>query len=82
MNERAPMICEVCKAPMAQELQDYIVELEGEQLMIEDVPIWVCEQCGYSFTEEAVIEAVEDMLEHMDTVTADDAADEEEQAAS
>lgn len=69
MREQIPqVICDVCKAPMVQENQDYVVELEDGELLIEDVPIWVCEQCGNSFVEEDVIAAVEDMLEHMDTV--------------
>lgn len=67
-EEVAPAICEICKAPMVQELQDYKVDTDGGQLLIEEVPIWVCEQCGYSFVEEDVIAAIEDMLDHMDTV--------------
>lgn len=67
-DEESPVICEICKAPMVQELQDYKIDTEFGQLLIEEVPMWVCEQCGYSFVEEDVIAAVEDMLEHMDTV--------------
>ena len=63
--------CEICKAPMEETLQDYVVEQDGQQVLVEDVPIWVCEQCGYTEVEEEIIEAVEDMLDHMDTVLAD-----------
>lgn len=72
MTERAPVTCEICKAPMVQERQDYKVDTDAGQLLVEEVPIWVCEQCGYSFIEEDVIAAVEDMLEHMDTVVTDE----------
>ena len=72
MSSNVVMTCEVCKAPMVQEQQDYVVEVEDGELLLEDVPIWVCEQCGYSFVEDEVIEAVEDMLEHMDTVASDE----------
>lgn len=68
MSSNTVMTCEVCRAPMVQEHQDYVVEMDEGELLLEDVPIWVCEQCGYSFVEDEVIEAVEDMLEHMDTV--------------
>lgn len=64
--------CPVCKAPMEQVLQDYIVELDDQEVVVEDVPIWVCEQCGFDEVEEEVIEAVEDMLAHMDTMLADE----------
>lgn len=63
--------CEICKAPMVLELQDYVVEVDGQELLVEEVPIWVCEQCGYTVVEDEVISAVEDLLEHMDTVVAD-----------
>ena len=82
-EEKEPIACEICKAPMVEELQDYLVEFEGQQITVEDVPIWVCEQCGYTFVEEDVAEAVEDMLEHMDTVVADTSTDvDAEQATS
>ena len=63
--------CEICKAPMEETLQDYVVDKDGQQVLVEDVPIWVCEQCGYTEVEDEIIEAVEDMLEHMDTVLAE-----------
>lgn len=64
---------------MVQELQDYTVEADGDQILVEDVPIWVCEQCGYSEVEEEVVEAIEDMLEHMDTVLEDEGLGGEEE---
>lgn len=69
--------CEICKAPMEETLQDYIKEIDGQQILVEDVPIWVCEQCGYHEVEEEIIEAVEDMLEHMDTVISDQEQEDE-----
>jgi len=71
-EQTVPMICEICKGTMVQELQDYVVETDEGQLLVEDVPIWVCEQCGYSFVEDDVIDAVEDMLNHMGTVVSDE----------
>ena len=67
--------CEICKAPMETELQDYIVMVDDEEVTVEDVPIWVCPQCGHTHVEEEVIEAIEDMLEHLDTVSDDDEED-------
>ncbi|MFW6184570.1 MAG: YgiT-type zinc finger protein [Chloroflexota bacterium] len=71
-EEERIVICEICKAPMGQELQDYVVEWHGQEVVVEDVPLWVCEQCGYTLVEDEVIEAVEDMLEHMETVLSDE----------
>ena len=58
---------------MVEEFQDYTVEVDGDQILVEDVPIWVCEQCGFSEVDSDVVEAVEDMLAHMDTVLTDQA---------
>ena len=63
--------CEICKGIMIQELQDYTVETDGQELLVEDVPVWVCQQCGYMVVEDEVVSAVEDLVEHMDTVVAD-----------
>ena len=56
------MKCTVCKGNMMQESTNYKTEINGEELLIEDVPIWVCEQCDSSFLDDEVIEAIEDML--------------------
>ena len=77
--EEKTRTCDICKGTMVQELQDYTVEADGDQILVEDVPIWVCEQCGYSEVEEEVVEAIEDMLEHMDTVLEDEGLGGEEE---
>jgi YgiT-type zinc finger domain-containing protein len=60
---------------MEESLQDYIVPVEdGDDIVVEDVPIWVCEQCGYNEVDEDVVATIEDMLDHMDEML-DDAAD-------
>lgn len=64
--------CPICKAPMEETLQDYVVSRdEGDDIIMEDVPMWVCEQCGYSEVEEEVAATIEDMLEHIDEMLDD-----------
>ena len=65
------MKCPYCKGDMFQEEATYIVEHEGEQLQLEGVPTWVCESCEATIVEDEVAEAIEDMLDHLDTVQAD-----------
>ena len=62
------MKCPYCNAPMAEELLDYIVEIDGQEIKLEAVPTRVCDICDHTEVEEEVIEAVEDMLSHLDTV--------------
>ena len=63
------MRCPYCKAPMVEEEMVYVVQMEdGQELRLEDVPTWVCEICDHTIVDEDVIAAVEDMLEHLDTL--------------
>jgi YgiT-type zinc finger domain-containing protein len=74
VTEEVSKPCPVCKAPMEETLQDYVVTLEdGGEVTLEDVPMWMCEQCGYSEVEDEVVATIEDLLEHMDEML-DDAA--------
>lgn len=65
-------VCEICKGIMEEELSDYTVDYGGEQLLIEDVPTWVCTQCDHTYVEDDIIEAVEDLLSHLDEVADDE----------
>ena len=56
------MRCEFCNGHMEQQLRDFTVTRGGQQLLIEDVPTWVCERCDEIVVEEEVGMAVEDML--------------------
>ena len=56
------MKCPACKAKMDQEIADYTTDLNGEEIVLEDVPIWVCPQCGAVEIDPEVQEALEDML--------------------
>jgi YgiT-type zinc finger domain-containing protein len=71
------MKCPYCKADMVEEMLSYTVDYEGQTLTLEGVPTWVCEACDATLVDDEVIEAVEDMLEHLDTVQ-QGASDEEE----
>ncbi len=75
MTEEGVKPCPVCKAPMEETPQDYVAKLEdGREVTLEDVPMWACDQCGYSEVEDDVVATIEDMLEHMDEML-DDAAE-------
>ena len=74
--------CDVCKSPMDEDVTDFVVEMDGEQLTLEDVPVWVCPQCDSVIVDEDIIEAVEDMLAHLDEVMADANGDRPNDASS
>lgn len=47
---------------MALEMQNYKAVFGEEAVLVEDVPTWVCDQCGETAVDDDVIEAVEEML--------------------
>lgn len=65
------MNCEFCKAPMTAIEQDITAEHGEEPIVIENAPVWLCEQCDNMVMEDDVIEAIEDMLAHLDTVSSE-----------
>ena len=71
------MKCDVCKGSMVQECSSYKTELNGEEVIIEDVPVWVCQQCDATLLDDDVIEAIEDMLKSLAGGLADEEAPEE-----
>ncbi|MFN2137584.1 MAG: YgiT-type zinc finger protein [Candidatus Promineifilaceae bacterium] len=72
--------CPICKGEMVEELLDYDVQLEdGREVRLEEVPTWVCERCDHTIVDEAVIETVEDMLDHLDELEGGEAALSEEE---
>jgi YgiT-type zinc finger domain-containing protein len=58
---------------MVEVEQVFVVQLDdGQELRLEDVPAWLCESCDHTEVEDEVIEAIEDMLAHMDTVAGEE----------
>lgn len=56
---------------MSVELHNYKMERDGEELLLEEVPTWVCEQCEATVVDDEVITAVEEMLDELDAGLAD-----------
>lgn len=44
----------------------YTVNRKGYHLVIDDVPAWVCEQCGEPLFEEETVNLVQEMLRAVD----------------
>lgn len=62
------MRCPYCKGPMLEVEETFEVEIGGQQLRLEEVPAYLCEACDHVVVDPAVIETVEDMLDHLDEV--------------
>ena len=47
---------------MIEELRTFTADVNDEEVLIEDVPTMVCEQCDHYVIDPEVAEAIEDML--------------------
>lgn len=60
------MECLYCKGELVREVVSYSANRKGYHLIIDDVPAWVCKQCGEPLFDEETVEAIQDMLREVD----------------
>ncbi len=56
------MECLYCKGTLVRKRVSYTATRKGYHLIIDDVPAWVCEQCGEPLFDEKTVDAVQGML--------------------
>lgn len=61
------MECYYCKATMVRAKSPYTVNKNGYHLVIDDVPAWVCKQCGEIFFEGAEVDAIQEIIKAVDS---------------
>lgn len=64
MNERN-YPCEFCDTELEQEKKLVTVtrQRQGQWFIFENVPAWVCPNCGHRYFEAEVLEAMEERME-------------------
>jgi YgiT-type zinc finger domain-containing protein len=60
------MKCLHCAGTLAQSRTSYMANRKGYHLIIDDVPAWVCRQCGEPMFEEATVDAIQEILAELD----------------
>lgn len=60
------MKCLLCNGEMEKTTVAYTVDRKGYHLFIEEVPAYVCSQCGERYFEEKEVEAIQDMIEALE----------------
>jgi len=70
MEERSKnkkeMKCYYCGGDMKKGETTYTVNRHGYHLLIDDVPAWICTQCGEVYFEEEEVDLIQDMLKEID----------------
>jgi len=56
------MECLYCKGKLVRKKTSYTVTRKGYHLIIDNVPAWVCEQCGEPLFDEQTVDIIQDML--------------------
>lgn len=61
------MECLYCRGTLMRERVSYTATRKGYHLIIDDVPAWVCEQCGEPLFDEKTVDAIQEVLQGVDT---------------
>ena len=58
MDER----CAVCSGQLHHTVTTYTQEYKGQIIVVENVPAWVCDQCGETYFDPDVVEQVQSLI--------------------
>jgi YgiT-type zinc finger domain-containing protein len=60
------MECLHCRGNLRPSRATYTANRRGYQLLLDNIPGWMCQQCGEPVFEEKVVEAIQHMLMTLD----------------
>ena len=60
------MRCWQCQGELKRGKTTYTVNRRGYHLVIDDVPAWICAQCGEPLFEEKQVDAIQSLIRKMD----------------
>jgi YgiT-type zinc finger domain-containing protein len=67
------MECLYCNGTLMRKKVSYTATRKGYHLIIDDVPAWVCEQCGEPLFDEKTVDTIQELLRGVDTRLKDSA---------
>jgi YgiT-type zinc finger domain-containing protein len=71
MGKRLPnpgkaMKCIHCKGEMKRGTASFYIDRKGYHIGLDDIPAWVCTQCGEAYFEEAEVESIQSLIQVVD----------------
>lgn len=54
--------CNVCHGELKQQVTTYTQWYEGQFIVIENVPAWVCGRCGETYYDPNVVEQIQSLI--------------------
>ena len=65
-KESHKMRCLHCQGELRQSKAPYSVNRRGYHLIIDDVPAWICSQCGEPLFDEKQVDAIQQIIRNTD----------------
>ena len=63
------MKCMYCGGEMHRGKAPFHIDRRGIHLTVDDVPAWICRQCGESYLEETEVESIQTMIRALEKET-------------
>ncbi len=60
------MKCIQCSGKLKRGVTPFHIDRKGYHLIFDEVPAWICEQCGEVYFDEPEVDTVQDATELMD----------------
>ncbi len=54
--------CNICRGNLKQTLTTYTQQYKDQWIVVENVPAWVCEQCGETYFDPDVVERIQTLI--------------------
>ncbi len=58
-----------CKGKMERKTAPFHIDRKGYHVTFDEIPAWVCTQCGEVYFEEAEVKAIQNLLKLLDEQT-------------
>ena len=65
-KEGITMECLYCRGVLVRKRISYAATRKGYHLIIDEVPAWVCEQCGEPLFDEETVDTIQEVLRGVD----------------
>ena len=63
------MKCMYCQGEMERGTAPVHIDRKGVHLSLDEVPAWVCKQCGEPYFDESAVDSIQSILEAVDQQT-------------
>lgn len=63
------MKCLYCQGEMKKRTTPFHIDKNGCHLTLDNIPAWICSQCGEPYFDEGEVDAIQDMIRSLEQKT-------------